>query len=82
MNTCGLPKDDGKSLSWQGTLDSSVIVQPHVPPFTTVGLLDYIVELVVCKDEVNNTIYYTHRYSNSLIEVHSAACSHIVAHPC
>ena len=56
MNAHVLPKDDGNSLSWQGTLDGSVIVQPHVPPFTTIGLLDYIVELVVCEDEVK--IYF------------------------
>ena len=52
MNAYALPKDDGKSLSWQGTLDGSVIVQPCVPPFTTIGLLDYIIELAVCEDEV------------------------------
>ena len=56
MNAHALPKDDGKSLSQQGTLDGSVIVQPRVPPFTTIGLLDYIVELVVCEDKVK--IYF------------------------
>ena len=52
MNSRALPKDDNQSLSRQGTLDSTVVVQSHVPPFTTAGLLDYIVELVVCEDEV------------------------------
>ena len=53
MNAHALPKGDGQSLTRQGTLDGNVIVQPRVPPFTTAGLLDYIVELVVCEDEVS-----------------------------
>ena len=56
MNAHVLLKNDGKSLSWQGTLDGSVIVQPCVLPFTTIGLLDYIAELVVCEDKVK--IYF------------------------
>jgi len=36
----------------QSTLDGVVSTQPRVPQFTTAGLLDYIVELVVCEDEV------------------------------
>jgi hypothetical protein len=53
MNVRALPKGDGQSLDKQGTLDGNVIVQPRVPPFTTAGLLDYIVELVVCEDKVH-----------------------------
>ena len=52
MNSRALPKEDDQSLSRQGTLDGTVVVQSHVLPFTTTGLLDYIVELVVCEDEV------------------------------
>ena len=52
MNARALPKDNSQSLSRQGTLDGAVVAQPRVPPFTTAGLLDYIVELVVCEDEV------------------------------
>ena len=36
----------------QGTLDDNVVCQPPVPVFSMVGLLDYIVELVVCEDNV------------------------------
>ena len=52
MNSRALPKEDDQSLSRQGTLDGTVVVQSRVLPFTTTGLLDYIVELVVCEDEV------------------------------
>jgi hypothetical protein len=52
MNLHALPKEDDQSLSRHGILDGMVVVQSHVPPFTTAGLLDYIVELVVCEDEV------------------------------
>jgi hypothetical protein len=37
---------------FQSSLDSIVSVEPRRPPFTTQGLLDYVVELVVCEDEV------------------------------
>ena len=33
-------------------MDSIVSHEPKQPPFTTRGLLDYIVELIVCEDEV------------------------------
>lgn len=36
----------------QTTLDSVIPTRPRIPQFTTAGLLDYIVELVVCEDEV------------------------------
>ena len=52
MNARAIPKGSSKSLGEQGTLDGNVVVQPRVPPFTSAGLLDYIVELVVCEDEV------------------------------
>jgi hypothetical protein len=53
MNTRALPKDTNQSLSRQGTLDGAIVVQPHMPPFTTAGLIDYIIEVVVSKDEVH-----------------------------
>ena len=37
----------------QSNLDGVVTREPKQPPFTTAGLLDYIVELVVCEDEVS-----------------------------
>lgn len=37
----------------QGSLDGVVVHQPRAPTFTTSGLLDYIVELVVCEDKVS-----------------------------
>ncbi|KIM78165.1 hypothetical protein PILCRDRAFT_11388 [Piloderma croceum F 1598] len=51
MNARALPKDTNQSLSRQGTLDSAIVVQPRMPPFTTAGLLDYIIELVVSEDK-------------------------------
>jgi len=36
----------------QSTLDAAISRQPKPPIFTTDGLLDYIVELVVSEDEV------------------------------
>ena len=60
MNSRALPKDDMRTLSRQETLDDTVVVQSCVPHFTTAGLLDYIVELVVCEDEAR--IYLHLRY--------------------
>ena len=37
----------------QSTLDGAVVHQPKPPVFTTDGLLDYIIELVVSEDEVS-----------------------------
>lgn len=39
------------SIERQGTLDNSISRTPRLPAFTTDGLLDYIVELVVSQDE-------------------------------
>lgn len=41
----------------QSILDDVVTKQPHTPPFTSAGLLDYIVELVVFEDDV--CIYFS-----------------------
>jgi len=40
----------------QGSLDNIVTRQPRVPPFSTDGLVNYLVELVVCEDKVNNSV--------------------------
>lgn len=37
----------------QGSLDNIVTRQPRAPPFSADGLVDYLVELVVCEDKVN-----------------------------
>jgi hypothetical protein len=42
------------SFSVQGSLDGIVIRQPRPPTFSTAGLLDYIIELIVEEDEVGN----------------------------
>jgi hypothetical protein len=42
------------SSGGQGSLDDIVIRQPRVPAFSTSGLLDYLVELVVCEDHVSS----------------------------
>jgi hypothetical protein len=52
MNARALPKGDSESVSRQGTLDGIVAVLPQVLPLTNAGLLDHIIELVVCEDEV------------------------------
>jgi hypothetical protein len=39
------------SSSNQTTLDHAVVREQRAPTFTTAGLLDYIVELVVAEDE-------------------------------
>ena len=44
--------------STQSTLDGVVTHQPCPPAFTTDGLVDYIVELVVSKDEVISTVNF------------------------
>ena len=36
----------------QSTLDGSITRQPRAPPFTSLGMLDYLVELVVSEDDV------------------------------
>lgn len=39
----------------QGTLDGTITQQPRIPPFSTSGFLDYVVELVVSEDDVRIT---------------------------
>jgi ligand-binding sensor protein len=48
----------------QGTLDSVVTKQPRTPPYTSAGLLDYIVELVVSEDDV--CIIYSHFHGDDM----------------
>jgi hypothetical protein len=36
----------------QGTLDGAVTREPRMPLFSTNGLLDYVIELIVSKDNV------------------------------
>lgn len=91
MNARALPKGDSESVSRQGTLDGNVAVLPRVPPFTSAGLLDYIVELVVCEDEVcllywNACVimfyYFLHRHFSWWTEGLSVASSNIAALRC
>ena len=42
----------------QGSLDGVITCQPWRPAFTTEGLLDYIIELIVSKDEVILTVNF------------------------
>ncbi len=39
------------------SLDSVVSRTPKQPPFCVPGLLDYIVELIVCEDEVSGLLF-------------------------
>jgi hypothetical protein len=41
------------NLNQQPTLDGAFPHQPKIPVFTTDGLLDYMVELIVCEDKVH-----------------------------
>ena len=49
---CALLKGFDSDRS-QGSLDSIVTREPKRPHFTMRGLMDYIVQLIVCKDEVS-----------------------------
>jgi hypothetical protein len=50
--------DCQSSTHEQTTLDGTFTRQPKVPAFTTDGLLDYIVELIVCEDKVMPTLRF------------------------
>jgi hypothetical protein len=50
-NARALTNDSSDGLL-QGSLNSVVNREPRRPPFTTRGLIDHIVELIVCEDEV------------------------------
>ena len=41
----------------QTSLDGVVTQEPRTPAFTSAGLLDFIIELIVCEDEVSRTSY-------------------------
>jgi hypothetical protein len=65
----------------QGTLDGNVVRQPRVPAFSMAGLLDYIVELVVCEDDVRFEFLFKflatqheNRPFSLSTKVHSGAC--------
>ena len=50
------------SYSSQTSLDGIVTREAKNPAFTNAGLMDYIVELVICEDEVSkHCIYLTSR---------------------
>lgn len=51
INPRCIPKGKDDPLL-QTTLDKSVVPQPRIPQFTSSGLLDYLVELVVSEDDV------------------------------
>jgi hypothetical protein len=44
--------NDDSSLSRQNTLDGTITRQSRVPPFSSSGLLDYMLKVVVCIDGV------------------------------
>lgn len=50
MHDCAIPLNYKSTDGAQQTLDGSLA--PKVPEFTRSGLMDYIVELIVSKDEV------------------------------
>lgn len=73
----------------QGSLDDVVTRQQRPPTFTTDGLLDYLVELVVCEDEVQYDwpfidldLIKFNRPSNSLTKGPLDASLFTCARPC
>ncbi|KAG2034611.1 ribonuclease H-like domain-containing protein [Suillus americanus] len=50
MHPCAIPADEDQALSRQSTLDSILITK--APTFTKAGLLEYIMEFIVTKDEM------------------------------
>jgi hypothetical protein len=53
MHDCAIPVTVEESKKKQGTLDGTVTHEPRMPVFTTNGMLDYIIELVVSEDNVH-----------------------------
>ncbi|KAJ6606726.1 hypothetical protein B0H10DRAFT_2228637 [Mycena sp. CBHHK59/15] len=52
MHPCAIPYTDsstGKEI--QGTLDGVVVAQPRPPAFTSEGLHDFLIEMIVTQDE-------------------------------
>lgn len=45
------------SYSSQMTLEGVVTREAKSPVFTNAGLMDYIIELVICEDEVSKTCF-------------------------
>jgi hypothetical protein len=70
----------------QLTLDGVVSREPKPPVFTSKGLLDFVVEMIVCEDEVSNfglTLFlakYTDRHFNSWKRVPSVGFLNTVDH--
>jgi hypothetical protein len=52
MHDRAIPDAEPKSKMKQTTLDKAITREARIPAFTTKGLLDFIVELVVCEDKV------------------------------
>ena len=51
----------------QMTLEDVITRELKSPPFTNVGLLDYIIKLVICEDEVCETLA---RHMHSFLDNH------------
>jgi hypothetical protein len=52
MHNWAIPDAKPKSKMKQTTLDSAITWEARIPAFSTKGLLDFIVKLVVCEDKV------------------------------
>ena len=70
MHDRAIPDAEPESKMKQGTLDSAITREARIPAFSTKGLLDYIIELIVCEDKVRpsfitvHTAYHPNRHSN------------------
>lgn len=54
MHDRAIPPTAKESTMKQGTLDGAVTREPRMPLFSTDGLLDYVIELVVSEDNVRS----------------------------
>ena len=52
MHDRAIPDAEPESKMKQSTLDSSITREARIPVFSTKGMLDFIVELVVSEDKV------------------------------
>jgi hypothetical protein len=52
MNDCAIPAAAQDPKLKQGMLDSAIRREPHMLIFTTKGMLDFVVELIVTEDNV------------------------------
>jgi hypothetical protein len=48
----------------QTCLEGVIICEPKIPAFSNLGLLDHIIELIICKDELHGHSIVVYAYFN------------------